>query len=162
MPSAHRSVPSYADLTPSRQRSLTVLVGLAAVVGLALATALWGAVGLVVATAALFLAGAAGWLVCLAAESAAARAAARARREFLDGMSHELRTPLNSVIGFSNVLLRTEGGRLSPNERQYLERVRSSGEHLLGVVEELLARAEGPAVTGVESADRRERAVGRP
>jgi signal transduction histidine kinase len=91
-------------------------------------------------TAGLALAGAAAWLAQRAIAGAAERAAREARRDFLDGMSHELRTPLNSVIGFSNVLLRNDA--LTPRERQYLERVRANGEQLLGVIEELFARAE--------------------
>lgn len=70
----------------------------------------------------------------------AAEAADRARRELLAGMGHELRTPLNSVIGFSTVLLKNRSGKLSPEELDYLERVRANGVQLLRVVEELLAR----------------------
>ena len=68
----------------------------------------------------------------------AAETANRAKSEFLARMSHELRTPLNSVIGFSDVLLLGKGGELSPVQKDYLSRVRSNGEHLLGLINQVL------------------------
>jgi PAS domain S-box-containing protein len=67
-----------------------------------------------------------------------AEAANQAKSEFLARMSHELRTPLNSVIGFSDVLLLGKGGELNPVQKDYLARVRSSGEHLLGLINQVL------------------------
>ena len=60
------------------------------------------------------------------------------KNEFLAMMSHELRTPLGSVLGFSETLL--EGLRGELNERQELavQMIRSSGMHLLGVINDVL------------------------
>lgn len=62
----------------------------------------------------------------------------RMKSRFLATMSHELRTPLNSIIGFSEILL----GRLNddddPKERRFLGNIHSSGEHLLGIINDLL------------------------
>jgi signal transduction histidine kinase len=67
-----------------------------------------------------------------------AEAASRAKSEFLAMMSHELRTPLNSVIGFSNVLLRNRAGNLRDKDLDYLQRIKSGGRRLLGLIDEVL------------------------
>ncbi len=50
-------------------------------------------------------------------------------------MSHEIRTPMNAIIGLSYLALRT-----APNQRQkdYLQKILSSGQHLLGIINEIL------------------------
>jgi CheY-like chemotaxis protein len=58
-----------------------------------------------------------------------------AEQQFLRLMSHEMRTPLNGVIGMLGLLQRT---RLDGAQRAYLETARSSAEHLLGLVNDLL------------------------
>jgi signal transduction histidine kinase/DNA-binding response OmpR family regulator len=66
---------------------------------------------------------------------AQAVAANAAKDEFLAHMSHEIRTPLNGVLGMNSLLAKTG---LSPEQRQYVELVGSSGQALLALVNDLL------------------------
>ena len=68
-----------------------------------------------------------------------AEQASSAKTAFLANMSHELRTPLNSVIGFAEILERdyTTGDRAEAH-KEYAALIRQSGQHLLGVVNDLL------------------------
>lgn len=62
-----------------------------------------------------------------------------AKGRFLASVSHELRTPLNSIIGFSDVLLQEICGKLpAGRQREYVELVNQSGNHLLSVVNAIL------------------------
>lgn len=76
----------------------------------------------------------------LAVASERAESANKLKSQFLTTMSHELKTPLNSVIGFSN---RVQAGLKKNNpelnrEISGLDRIRASGEHLLGLIEDIL------------------------
>ena len=64
-----------------------------------------------------------------------AEAANQAKTAFLANMSHEIRTPMNSVLGMAHLALNTS---LSPAQRDYLEKIRISGEHLLGIIDDIL------------------------
>ena len=59
-----------------------------------------------------------------------------AGKNFLAKMTHELRTPLNAIIGFSGIL--SEDKTLTPKQRETLDIITNSGEHLLGVINEIL------------------------
>jgi len=65
-------------------------------------------------------------------------AASQHKSEFLSRMSHELRTPLNAIIGFSDVLLTGSYGTLNEKQRDYLQDVLTSGQHLLALINDIL------------------------
>jgi signal transduction histidine kinase/CheY-like chemotaxis protein len=65
-----------------------------------------------------------------------AESANKAKSVFLANMSHELRTPLNAILGFSG-LLRNEAG-ISERQRQTLDLIKRSGEHLLDLINDVL------------------------
>ncbi len=58
--------------------------------------------------------------------------------EFLANMSHELRTPLNSIIGFSEVLVDGLSGELNEEQFEFINNVRTSGLHLLDLINDIL------------------------
>ncbi len=62
----------------------------------------------------------------------------RLKSQFLANMSHELRTPLNSIIGFSRVILKGIDGPITDQQRQDLEAIFNSGQHLLGLINDIL------------------------
>jgi signal transduction histidine kinase/CheY-like chemotaxis protein len=69
---------------------------------------------------------------------AAAEQASELKTQFLANMSHELRTPLNSIINFTRILSAGMRGPVTSEQRDYLARVRQSGEHLLGLINDIL------------------------
>lgn len=64
-----------------------------------------------------------------------AEAASLAKSSFLSNMSHEIRTPLNSIIGMSHLALRTHP---TPQQSDYLHKIQQSGNHLLGIINDIL------------------------
>lgn len=62
----------------------------------------------------------------------------RLKSMFIATMSHELRTPLNSIIGFSGVMLMGMTGELSQEQREQLTMVKSSANHLLALVNDII------------------------
>ena len=66
----------------------------------------------------------------------AAEAANRAKSAFLANMSHELRTPLNAILGFSTLMQRDP--LLTGEQRENLQTIGRSGEHLLSLINDVL------------------------
>ena len=107
-------------------------------------------------------------LIMAAGEAETARADAeqanRAKSDFLATMSHEIRTPINAIIGYAELLEMGISGPVNEAQLGQLERLRVSGRHLIGLVDQLLdfARIESgtlrfgrdaePAEVAVETA----------
>jgi signal transduction histidine kinase len=69
---------------------------------------------------------------------AQAESANLAKSEFLTAMSHELRTPLNAIGGYAELLSLGLGGPTTPEQADYIERIRRSQQHLLRIISDLL------------------------
>jgi PAS domain S-box-containing protein len=65
----------------------------------------------------------------------AAEEAVKVKSAFMANMSHELRTPMNSVLGFTSILLDED---LTEEQKDYVERIRNSGQALLVLINEVL------------------------
>lgn len=68
-----------------------------------------------------------------------AESAVQAKQQFLSNMSHEIRTPMNAIIGFTNVMLKTE---LSPKQTEFLSAIKTSGEMLTVLLNDILDLAK--------------------
>lgn len=60
------------------------------------------------------------------------------RSQFLAGLSHELRTPLNAILGFTHLLESEDDGPLSDDAKEALGMIRTSGEHLKTLIDDIL------------------------
>jgi len=77
----------------------------------------------------------------------------KAKNEFLANISHELRTPLNSILGFSDILGKKLYGDLNSKQEEYINDIRISATHLLGMINEVLdmSKLEANAMKIVKS-----------
>ena len=69
-------------------------------------------------------------------------AASKHKSQFLANVSHELRTPLNSIIGFTRIVLRRSEGKIDILQKENLQKVLISAEHLLNLINGLLDLAK--------------------
>ena len=78
----------------------------------------------------------------------------KVKNEFLANISHELRTPLNSILGFSDILGTQLYGNLNQKQEEYVNDIKISATHLLGMINEVLdmSKIEANAMKVVKSA----------
>ena len=69
-------------------------------------------------------------------ERKAAVLANQTKSDFLANMSHEIRTPLNALLGYTEVL--KQGGQTKTEQEEYLQIMHKSGQHLLGLINDIL------------------------
>ncbi len=68
-----------------------------------------------------------------------AEEALKFKQQFLSNMSHEIRTPMNSIVGFTNVILKTE---LNVKQKEYIDAIKKSGESLIILINDILDLAK--------------------
>ncbi|MEO0059397.1 MAG: hypothetical protein RLZZ312_1044 [Bacteroidota bacterium] len=68
-----------------------------------------------------------------------AESAMQAKQQFLSNMSHEIRTPMNAIVGFTNIILQTN---LTASQKQYIDAIKSSGDALLVLINDILDLAK--------------------
>src|ERR1017187_3193210 len=73
------------------------------------------------------------------------------KEAFLANMSHEIRTPMNAIIGFSDILSK---GNLAQKEKEYVQTIKSAGENLLTIINDILdiSKIEAGMMTFEENA----------
>jgi signal transduction histidine kinase/HAMP domain-containing protein len=71
-------------------------------------------------------------------QSRALELASKHKSQFLANMSHELRTPMHAVLGYTDLILDDIFGDVPPRIRETLERVKTNGHHLLGLINDVL------------------------
>ena len=67
-----------------------------------------------------------------------AETANRSKSDFLATMSHEIRTPINAIVGYTDLLHMGLSGPVNEAQQAQLERIRVSGQHLIGLVDQVL------------------------
>ena len=77
----------------------------------------------------------------------------KVKNEFLANISHELRTPLNSILGFADIMSTQIYGNLNPKQEEYINDIKVSATHLLGMINEILdmSKIEAHAMKIVKS-----------
>jgi two-component system, chemotaxis family, CheB/CheR fusion protein len=65
--------------------------------------------------------------------------AVKAKQQFLSNMSHEIRTPMNAIVGFTNVVLKTD---LNETQKQYINAIKTSGASLIILINDILDLAK--------------------
>lgn len=68
-----------------------------------------------------------------------AEEALKFKQQFLSNMSHEIRTPMNSIVGFTNVILKT---KLDQQQKEYIDAIKKSGESLIVLINDILDLAK--------------------
>jgi chemotaxis methyl-accepting protein methylase/signal transduction histidine kinase/chemotaxis response regulator CheB len=61
--------------------------------------------------------------------------AVKSKQQFLSNMSHEIRTPMNAIIGFTNVVLKTQ---LNESQKEYIDAIKASGDALISLINDIL------------------------